>query len=220
MKRDRRTAAYLVVRIAMRTLFTPLLVSALGAVSLLAAPPVIPRTNEVVRYEREQPVFRSKRILRERGDALLVLLDGGRSVEPWMKDGYPRGMFCILPVPPDLWLSITRTNGAVYQIGLSHDGGLLYLPEGLFQVVGDAAEQAAKVMAQIEDDLRKEIVSAPKPCAYLVGTINDGGTLSGIARLFYGDARKWRQIYEANRKRLKNPDEIQSGMRLTIPKLN
>ena len=43
-------------------------------------------------------------------------------------------------------------------------------------------------------DYRKsgEILSAPKPCVYKMGTMNDTGTLSGVARLFYGDASKWR----------------------------
>jgi uncharacterized protein len=55
------------------------------------------------------------------------------------------------------------------------------------------------------------------PLVYTVGTREDGGTLSGIALLFYGDARQWRRIYEANRDTVRNPDIIRQGMRLTIP---
>ena len=67
--------------------------------------------------------------------------------------------------------------------------------------------------------LKREVVSATKPCVYGLGTVEDGGTLSGVARLFYGDATKWRQIYEANRSSIKNPNVVDGGVRLTIPKL-
>lgn len=35
----------------------------------------------------------------------------------------------------------------------------------------------------------------------------------------YGDGRLWRKIYEANRDKIKNPDIIRKGQRLTIPSL-
>ena len=77
--------------------------------------------------------------------------------------------------------------------------------------------QVAKLMADLEADLRREVVSAPKPCVYKLGTVDDSVTLSGVARLFYGDASKWRQIYEANRATIKNPGVILGTERLTIP---
>jgi nucleoid-associated protein YgaU len=185
-----------------------------------AAPPNIPRTNEVGHYEREQPVFQSKQISKERGDALLSALDGGRQIQEigsWRLAGEPPG--CILPVPAHHWVSITRTNGSAYRIGVSFEGSLVYLPEGLFEVREAAYKLVAKAVSQLDDDLRGEIMRAPKPVAYTVGIVDDGGTLSGIARLFYGDGSKWSQIYEANRKTIKNPDVINGGMKLTIPKL-
>ncbi len=52
---------------------------------------------------------------------------------------------------------------------------------------------------------------------YQVGSRNDGGTLSGIAKLFYGKSSQWRRIHEANRDLIPNPDVIRKGMTLTIP---
>jgi hypothetical protein len=202
-----------------RAPFTQLLVLLVSVITAVAEPPHIPTTNEVARYEREQPVFHSTLIARDRGDALLALLDGGRSVDRWMKNGFPPGVVCVLPVPPRLWIAIALTNGTIYRIGLSHDGGLLYVPEGLYEVSEATSDQVFKWMAEIEADLRKEVISAPKPCAYKVGTVDDGGTLSGIARIFYGDTSKWKKIYEANRSVLKNPDIITGTETLTIPKL-
>jgi hypothetical protein len=202
----------------MRTLTLLFFVAFLALTGAAAEPPRIPFANQVARYEREQPIFVSKQISKERGDALLALLDGGRAVDEWMKDGMPAGYICVLPVPARLWLSITLTNGTTYRMGLSSDGGLLYLPEGLYEVKEGASKQVTQLMAELEADLRREVVSAPRPCVYKIGTVEDGYTLSGVARLFYGDASKWPRIYEANRKVLKNPDRISGSEVLTIPK--
>ena len=48
-------------------------------------------------------------------------------------------------------------------------------------------------------------------------TVASGDSLSKIAKHFYGDAAKWRTIYEANKDTIKNPDLIHPGQVLTIP---
>ncbi|HET7241496.1 MAG TPA: LysM peptidoglycan-binding domain-containing protein [Gemmatimonadales bacterium] len=48
-------------------------------------------------------------------------------------------------------------------------------------------------------------------------TVVKGDSLSKIAKHFYGDAQKWRKIYEANRDEIKNPDLIYPGQTFTIP---
>jgi nucleoid-associated protein YgaU len=48
-------------------------------------------------------------------------------------------------------------------------------------------------------------------------TVVSGDSLSKIAKHFYGDASKWRQIFEANRDVIKNPDLIHPGQVLKIP---
>ena len=42
-------------------------------------------------------------------------------------------------------------------------------------------------------------------------------TLSRIAKQFYGDANKWRKIFQANGDVIKNPDLIHPGQVLKIP---
>jgi nucleoid-associated protein YgaU len=44
-----------------------------------------------------------------------------------------------------------------------------------------------------------------------------GDSLSKIAQRAYGDARKWRKIYEANKDLIKDPDLIYPGQSLRIP---
>jgi nucleoid-associated protein YgaU len=48
-------------------------------------------------------------------------------------------------------------------------------------------------------------------------TVVSGDSLSRIAKREYGDADKWRRIYEANREQIKDPDLIYPGQVLTIP---
>ena len=48
-------------------------------------------------------------------------------------------------------------------------------------------------------------------------TVKRGDSLSTIARDFYGNIRRWREIYDANRARIANPDVIAPGTELVIP---
>lgn len=50
-------------------------------------------------------------------------------------------------------------------------------------------------------------------------TVKSGDSLSRIARHFYGDAMKWKAIWEANKAIVKNPDLIHPGQVLKIPQL-
>lgn len=51
-----------------------------------------------------------------------------------------------------------------------------------------------------------------------VYTVVSGDSLSKIAKHFYGDASKWKGIWEANKSQIKNPDLIQPGQVLAIPR--
>ncbi len=48
-------------------------------------------------------------------------------------------------------------------------------------------------------------------------TVQKGDNLSKIAKNLLGDANAWKQIFEANRDVLDNPDKIFPGQTLTIP---
>lgn len=209
-------AAYKITDRSLRTRMTILVfVGLVGTFPALAAPPGVPTTNEVVRYVRERPMFRSKTIPRDRGDALLAALEDSRQIQARRLE--PE-VVCAYPEPARHWLSLTLTNGRRYRIGASLSGGVIHLPNGIFLATGEAKERIAKVMVQLDSDFLQEIVSTPKPFNYTVGTANDGRTLPGVARLFYGDAARWKEIYDANLKVIKDTNRI-GGISLTIPKL-
>ena len=48
-------------------------------------------------------------------------------------------------------------------------------------------------------------------------TVQKGDTLSKISKQFYGDANKYKKIFDANKDQLKDPDKIQPGQVLRIP---
>ena len=53
---------------------------------------------------------------------------------------------------------------------------------------------------------------------YHLHTVNSGETLSKISKMYYKDANKYMQIFNANKDRLTNPDMIKVGQKLKIPK--
>jgi len=48
-------------------------------------------------------------------------------------------------------------------------------------------------------------------------TVAKKDTLYAIARTYYGDHRRWKEIYEANRSDISDPNKIRVGQRLLIP---
>lgn len=50
-------------------------------------------------------------------------------------------------------------------------------------------------------------------------TVQSGDSLGAIARRFYGDASRFTQIFEANRRVLSSPDRIRVGQRLVLPEI-
>jgi len=73
----------------------------------------------------------------------------------------------------------------------------------------------APVVAQTAEKVQP--VAASKPARTY--QVRPGDTLSRIAGSVYGDAGKWRKIYEANRDQMKSETDIKVGQTLTIPNL-
>ncbi len=60
-----------------------------------------------------------------------------------------------------------------------------------------------------------EFVETPASSRYHVVAKKD--TLFKLARMYYSDASRWRDIYEANRGEIEDPDKIYIGQQLLIP---
>jgi nucleoid-associated protein YgaU len=68
-------------------------------------------------------------------------------------------------------------------------------------------------VAKVQDNLK--VASPSQESQYY--TVQSGDTLSKIAARYYGDAKKYNLIFDANRPMLSHPDKIYPGQNLRIP---
>ena len=66
-------------------------------------------------------------------------------------------------------------------------------------------------------NVQAKVTSSAPLAAAQTYTVVKGDTLSRIAKQFYGNASRWKRIYEANTDQIKNPDLIKPGQVLVIP---
>ena len=67
------------------------------------------------------------------------------------------------------------------------------------------------------DDGRRSTASGTAGTAGRTHVIRPGDTLSGLASHYLGSSARYREIYEANRKVLRSPDELPDGVTIVIP---
>jgi len=95
--------------------------------------------------------------------------------------------------------------------------------DGIFGKKDDASESKPD-FSNVSAGASSTAPAAPEPTA-TTGTsdsaksytVVSGDSLSKIAKREYGDANKWRTIYEANRDLIKDPDLIYPGQELKVP---
>jgi len=98
---------------------------------------------------------------------------------------------------------------------------------GVLKVKGTAKTQYEKnliwdkikeIGGQNPTDIKANI-NVADASVYHRHTVKSGETLGKIAKLYYKDAMKYKQIFAANTNILKNPDLIHPGQELVIPNL-
>jgi nucleoid-associated protein YgaU len=77
------------------------------------------------------------------------------------------------------------------------------------QVLQNKVQAAEAEVARL-----KQALEAAKVRTYVV---KSGDSLSKIAQQFYGDAKRWPEIFEANKDKIKDPNVINVGQELRIP---
>ena len=166
----------------------------------------IPTTNAVYLYLCDYPKFVTRTLSAERGNALLKLLDEGRSLRPWSGSGLP---------PQHLTVDVILTNGNVYPITFA--GESIQLPNGNLEANGPAAKRVSQWVDDMDASVVLWLKSVPRPVRYEVGSLPDEGTLKGVSKLFYSDTNKWRKIYNANRMNIIDPNNLNGTTELIIP---
>ncbi len=61
--------------------------------------------------------------------------------------------------------------------------------------------------------------AAPAAAESRFYVIQKGDTLYGIAKEFYGNGMKYKQLFEANREVIEDPDKIYPGQKIRVPEL-
>ena len=98
---------------------------------------------------------------------------------------------------------------------------------GVLKIKGTAKTQYEKniiwdeikaVGGQNPSDIQADIRVSDES-VYHRHTVKSGETLGKIAKHYYGDPMKYKQIFQANINILKNPDLIHPNQELVIPKL-
>ncbi|MFT4014590.1 MAG: peptidoglycan-binding protein LysM [Paracoccus sp. (in: a-proteobacteria)] len=75
-----------------------------------------------------------------------------------------------------------------------------------------------KGIARVELAQEPGEASAPEGAQPVFHTVKKGETLSAIAKQYLGDANRYRDIFEANKPMLSDPNKIYPGQTLRIPR--
>ena len=160
------------------------------------------------------------------GDKVLQLLASARGNSGWRHsygEDYPfrfRELDCVLQNGDTVTIKVLindgLTSGFIICSARPCWDSLVCPPQEIWR---ELSEIFLKVSGEASGSVHAWYRSRPLPCSYRVGDGPDGGTLSGVARLFYGDASRWPVIHSANKERLPDPNNVRHGLTLTIPRL-
>lgn len=148
------------------------------------------------------------------GERYLEIYEANRDV---LKDPDLLVLGAVLRIPPadapvspaEEGLADVTNRGALVPVSSGH------APAPPTEVSPPASVPATNVAAPPRTTTASiDSASFAQPQTYRVRA---GDTLVDIARRVYGDARRYLEIYEANRDRLRRPQDLREGLILTIP---
>jgi len=124
-------------------------------------------------------------------------------------------------------MSVKTKYQAVLNLGeqLGIKGGDVVEAEGVLKIKGEARTQYEKnliwdkikeIGGENPSDIKANITVADSS-VYHRHVVKSGESLSKIAKHYYGDAMKYKQIFNANTNILSNPDVIHPDQVLIIP---
>jgi len=92
---------------------------------------------------------------------------------------------------------------------------------GIFDRKDDKPPEARPDFSNVSSGGSSTAPAAPQPTDTIGSgktyVVVEGDSLSKIAKREYGDAGKWRTIYEANKDLINDPDLIYPGQELKVP---
>ncbi|MFG0330807.1 MAG: LysM peptidoglycan-binding domain-containing protein [Phycisphaerales bacterium] len=132
--------------------------------------------------------------------------------------------------PAGVFQHVVRRHDTLYSIARQHYGdGKLWdrlaqynrdrLPDDLKLTPGLALLVPSKEALGVSAPAPTPVVpnANPKPAPAREYTIQRGDTLSEISLELLGTSKRWREIYELNRGRIKDPGNVPAGVTIQIP---
>jgi len=114
--------------------------------------------------------------------------------------------------------NIEASNPGIQDLNVAYHDGVVELTGTADSA--EAMEKAVLMAGNVKgvSEVKADGVSAPPqqaPVEYY--TIQKGDSLSAIAKRYYGNAKDYPRIFDANREVIKNPDLIYPGQKIRIP---
>ena len=114
--------------------------------------------------------------------------------------------------------NIEASNPGIQDLNVTYNDGVVELSGTADSA--EAMEKAVLMAGNVKgvSEVKADGVSAPPqpaPVEYYV--IQKGDSLSAIAKRYYGNAKDYPRIFDANREVIKNPDLIYPGQKIRIP---
>src|SRR5262245_25456841 len=78
-------------------------------------------------------------------------------------------------------------------------------------------DEIKRINPKLDDIMADFPVNPSMASANRTYTVKSGDTLSKISQQFYGNAKEYMRIFNANKDKLKDPDHISVGQELKIP---
>jgi len=114
---------------------------------------------------------------------------------------------------------IERDNPGIEGLDVKYDNGVVSLSGKAASA--EALEKAVLMAGNVkgvEEVKVDQLEAPPQTAAVEFYIIEQGDTLSALAKRFYGDANAYPQLVEANREVIKDADRIFPGQKIRIPK--
>ena len=114
--------------------------------------------------------------------------------------------------------NIEASNPGIQNLNVAYHDGVVELTGTADSA--EAMEKAVLMAGNVKgvSKVKADGVSAPPqpaPVEYYI--IQKGDSLSAIAKRYYGNAKDYPRIFDANREVIKNPDLIYPGQKIRIP---
>jgi LysM repeat protein len=118
--------------------------------------------------------------------------------------------------PKQQQIAVDPINDAALKT-LIADVPVIQEPELLYSDMPQETMPAATPQPQAVQDMPVPVPAKAAPKTYV---IQKGDTLSKISKKFYGTTNKWKMIYDANRDRINNINNLKVGSQIVIPEDN